>query len=63
MFKPGDNVILYDKKERVYLINLEQESNFESHLGNIAHNDIIGIEEGNWVQTNNGHWLLVFNPT
>ena len=63
MFKPGDNVILYDKKERVYLINLEQESNFESHLGNIAHNDIIGIEEGNWVQTNNGHWLLVFKPT
>ena len=63
MFKSGDSVILYDKKERVYLIQIDTESQFESHLGNISHSDIIGLDEGAWIQTNNGHWLSAFKPT
>ena len=36
---------------------------FESHIGNADHKDIVGQPEGSWIKTNKGHLLLAFRPT
>ena len=42
---------------------IESDHQFESHIGNLSHEDLIGIVEGSWVQTKTGHWLVAFRPT
>ena len=36
---------------------------FESHIGNVEHEDLVGQSEGSWITTNKGHFLLAFRPT
>ncbi len=59
----GDTVILSDRRERQYMFVIEPDGQFESHIGNLSHKDLIGIAEGTWVQTRTGHWLVAFRPT
>jgi len=59
----GERVLLVDARSRRYLITLGSGRQFHSHLGSVAHDDLIGAPEGSSVMTTGGSKLLVFRPT
>jgi tRNA (adenine57-N1/adenine58-N1)-methyltransferase catalytic subunit len=59
----GDDVVLYDRRKRRYRIKLTPGASYYSHLGSILHDDLIGREEGLYIQTNRGHRILALRPT
>ena len=63
MFEYGETITLWDRRERQYMFTLAIGKRFESHIGNVAHEDIVGQSEGSWITTNKGHFLLAFRPT
>ena len=42
---------------------LAEQGTFHSHVGVLAHRDIIGQEQGGWFRTSRGHTLLAIKPT
>ncbi len=62
-FREGEFVLLVDFKGRRYLTQLAQGDTFYTHMGHIAHEAILGGDEGSWVATNKDHLLLAFRPT
>lgn len=62
-FKEGETVILYDSKNRRYLLTLQKGGVFHYHRGMVKHEDIIGKEEGTEVSSTLGGKLLIFRPT
>ena len=62
-FQFGDSIILFDRRERQYMFVLEKDGSFESHIGNLDHEDFCGLEEGTWFRTKTGHWMVAFRPT
>ncbi len=62
-FAEGDTVLLIDRRRRHYLITLESNAKFHTHIGIADHNAIIGAEFGSRIPTNTGHTLLAFSPT
>ena len=63
IFRDGDYVLMVDNKGRRYLIKLSTVGEFQSHLGNFSHRDLLGQAEGARIATGKGHWLLAFKPT
>ena len=63
IFKDGDYATITDRRGRRHLIRLSEGDKFESHLGFVAHESIIGSDYGSRVQTNRGHRLLVLPAT
>ena len=63
IFQAGDLAVLYDRRSREYMIHLQESHQFESHIGNLKHSEIIGNPEGSWLPTTTGHLLLAFKPT
>jgi tRNA (adenine57-N1/adenine58-N1)-methyltransferase len=61
--KEGELVHLLDRKGRRYTISLKAEASFSFRHGTIAHDEIIGVEDGSVVKSNYGEKLLVFRPT
>jgi tRNA (adenine57-N1/adenine58-N1)-methyltransferase len=59
----GERVLLIDARSRRYLITLGTGRQFHSHLGSVAHDEMIGAPEGSSVTTTGGSRLLVFRPT
>ena len=45
-YQGGDRVLLVDRKQRRYLVTLEPGAEFHSHTGVVAHDDLIGCEDG-----------------
>jgi tRNA (adenine57-N1/adenine58-N1)-methyltransferase len=43
--------LLIDRKARRYLVRLEPGSEFHTHAGTVAHEEIIGAEEGRVFRT------------
>ena len=62
-FREGEFVLLVDFKGRRYLTQLTQGDTFYTHMGHIAHEAILGGDEGSWIATNKDHLLLAFRPT
>ena len=62
-FREGDQVLITDRKGRRYLIKLAAAGTFHMHLGNFAHSDLLGREDGSRLTTSQGHWLLAVRPT
>lgn len=62
-FQEGEVVLLVDFKERRYTTRLTQGETFYTHMGHVAHEAIIGADEGTWLTTNKDHLLLAFRPT
>ena len=62
MFRVGDRVLIIDRRGRRYLVELTGSGKFQSHLGEFAHSDLIGHEEGTRVTTTKGHNLLALKP-
>ena len=59
----GDRVLLFDSKGRRYLVALAAGGEFHTHAGPVAHDDIIGREEGSTVRSARGARYTVVRPT
>jgi tRNA (adenine57-N1/adenine58-N1)-methyltransferase len=59
----GERVLLVDGRGRRYLVTLRAGGEFHTHLGAVAHDDLIGTAEGSRVRTSGGNRLLAFRPT
>ncbi|HEX2065126.1 MAG TPA: tRNA (adenine-N1)-methyltransferase [Acidimicrobiales bacterium] len=62
-FAPGDRALLLDRKGRRYLVTLTPGGEFHSHAGWIAHDAVIGAEEGVSLRSTAGAWFLAVRPT
>jgi len=65
-FKPigaGERVMLVDTKERRYLVTMVAGQHFHTHAGIVAHDDIIGNDEGAMIEGSTGRRFLVLRPT
>ena len=62
-YKAGDQVLLVDRKRRRYLVTLQPGAEFHSHTGAVAHDEIIGCENGAAVKSNRGSAFDTFRPT
>ena len=61
--RAGERVLLIDGRGRRYLVTLATGARFHSHLGSVAHDDLIGAPEGVSVGSSSGARLLAFRPT
>lgn len=59
----GDSVLLIDRKQRRYLIDLETAGEFHSHCGVLSHDDLIGSDEGSSFRSTRGMTFIALRPT
>ena len=60
--RPGDLAQLVTKGERHFILNLKPGEKFQSHLGIIAHDDLIGLVWGSRVKTHLGKFFVLLQP-
>jgi tRNA (adenine57-N1/adenine58-N1)-methyltransferase len=63
VFKEDEHVLFVDRRGRKYLVKLKASARFDSHIGAIQHDDVIGLPEGSWITTARGHILLAVKPS
>ena len=63
VFREGDSALLIDRKGRRYMVRLEQSAEFHTHIGHVSHDELLGQDEGAWLLTSKGHYLLAVKPT
>lgn len=63
IFKDGEYALIIDRKERRYLVKLNSSRDFQTHIGNFDHTELIGQPAGTWITTTLGHNLLAIKPT
>ena len=63
VFKEDDYVTITDRRGRHHLVRLTPGDRFETHLGFVTHEEIVGSAHGSRVLTNRGHRLLVLPAT
>ena len=51
----GEKVLLFDSKDRRYLVTLVEGGEFHTHKGVLAHDLLIGRPEGSVVENTTGH--------
>jgi tRNA (adenine57-N1/adenine58-N1)-methyltransferase len=61
-FVPGDQVQLTDEKGRSHRLVLATGRSFHTHRGSIAHDDVIGLEEGSVVRASGGMQYVALRP-
>lgn len=61
-FKEGDPALLIDSKGRHFLLKLEAGRTFQFHQGSLAHNEMIGLDDGTWMTSTSGASLLLISP-
>jgi tRNA (adenine57-N1/adenine58-N1)-methyltransferase len=61
-FIAGERVQLTDAKGRHYTMELTPGMEFHTHRGSIAHDAVIGLEQGSVVKTGAGTYFLVLRP-
>lgn len=61
-FEPGDRVLLVDQRDRTYLFRLEAGGIFHTHSGTLAHDGVIGADEGSRFETSKGMVIVAFRP-
>jgi tRNA (adenine57-N1/adenine58-N1)-methyltransferase catalytic subunit len=59
----GERVLLIDPKARRYLVKLVAGGSFHTHSGILAHDAVIGCEEGTSVASSTGRRFVVVRPT
>ena len=63
VFREGEHALVFDRRGRRYLVELERSAVFHTHLGNFSHDELIGETEGVRVISSRGHALLAVKPT
>jgi tRNA (adenine57-N1/adenine58-N1)-methyltransferase catalytic subunit len=61
-FQAGEKVLLIDQRDRTYLFALRAGATYHTHAGTLAHDDLIGRQEGTRVTTARGMVLSAFRP-
>ena len=61
-FTPGERVQLTDAKGRHYTMVLTEGAEFHTHRGAIAHDAVIGLQQGSVVKSGNGALFLALRP-
>jgi len=61
-FTVGERVQLTDAKGRHYTMCLTSGGEFHTHRGSIAHDAVIGLEQGSVIKSSNGAEFLVLRP-
>jgi tRNA (adenine57-N1/adenine58-N1)-methyltransferase len=61
-FVAGDSVLLYDHRDKQYLLSLDPTKQFHYDRGVIPHTEIIGAEEGATITSSMGSHALVVRP-
>lgn len=61
-FAPGDQVQLTDPKGRQHLLVLQPSRLFHTHRGSLAHDDLIGSQEGSVVRSSGGTPYVALRP-
>jgi tRNA (adenine57-N1/adenine58-N1)-methyltransferase len=61
-FEPGERILLVDARGRRYLVRLRVGGAFHTHGGAIAHDLLLGREEGTEVRSTGGMALRAFRP-
>jgi len=61
-FEPGDLVQLIDEKGRRHRLVLEAGRSFHTHRGAVAHDDLIGSQEGSVVRATSGAQYVALRP-
>jgi len=61
-FEPGERILLIDNKDRHYLVKLQAGGTFHTHGGTLAHDDILGQQEGVQVRAEGGMVFRGFRP-
>jgi len=61
-FRPGDRVQLTDPRGRRYTLVLEPGGEYHTHRGALAHDDIIGRDEGSVITSGGGTPYLALRP-
>ena len=59
----GDRVHLIDARHRRYSLTLVEGGTFHSHVGTLAHDELLGLEEGSVVETSLGRSMVAMRPT
>src|SRR2546422_4205319 len=62
-FEPGERVLLVDSRGRRFLIRLLPGGTFHFHGGALAHDVILGREEGAVLHSHTGAKLACYRPT
>jgi tRNA (adenine57-N1/adenine58-N1)-methyltransferase len=62
-FAAGDRVLLFDSKERRYLVTLAEGGEFHTHAGFVRHEQLIGAPEGTVVRSTAGARYTAVRPT
>jgi len=63
LLRAGEKVLLVDAKQRRYLLTLRPDASFHTHVGLVAHDDLIGAYEGATVFGSTGRRFLIVRPT
>jgi tRNA (adenine57-N1/adenine58-N1)-methyltransferase len=63
ILRAGERVMLVDRKERHYVLTLQEGASFHTHAGIVGHDEIIGRGEGVTVRSTNGSPYTVLRPT
>ncbi len=59
----GELVMLIDTKNRKYVFRLEEDGDFQTHAGQLPHDQLIGTAEGAKVSTTKGQRFRLYRPT
>jgi tRNA (adenine57-N1/adenine58-N1)-methyltransferase len=61
-FAPEERILLVDQRGRHYLVKLHDGGTYHTHSGTLAHDEILGRDEGVRVETSSGMILRAFRP-
>lgn len=61
-FAEGDSVLVYDHRDKQYLVTLDPDKQFHYDRGVVPHADIIGSDEGATLTSSMGSQLIVVRP-
>jgi tRNA (adenine57-N1/adenine58-N1)-methyltransferase catalytic subunit len=62
-FQLGERVLLFDSKGRRYLVSLETGGEFHTHAGSVAHDALVGLQDGSPVRSTRGARFIAVRPT
>jgi tRNA (adenine57-N1/adenine58-N1)-methyltransferase catalytic subunit len=58
----GESVLLIDRRDKRYVVRLQEGGTFHFHGGHVAHSEMIGADEGVEVCSSKGYRLVAYRP-
>jgi tRNA (adenine57-N1/adenine58-N1)-methyltransferase len=58
----GETVLLVDRRDKRYMVSLQAGATFHFHGGHVAHDALIGADEGIEVESSKGYKLVAYRP-